>query len=84
MSRALSRRRDPFARTVSKSPSEAYVGGVEFLTPDAPDCATAPGNLQLWDFNHYGAENYAHLQQLKQRFDPDNRIRHPQSVHLPV
>ena len=28
-------------RTVSKSPSEAYVGGVKFLTPDAPDYAAA-------------------------------------------
>ena len=37
-----------------------------------------------WPTAYYGAENYARLQQLKQRFDPDNRIRHPQSVHLPV
>ena len=26
---------------VSKSPSDAYVGGVKFLTPEAPDYATA-------------------------------------------
>jgi len=28
----------------------------------------------------YGTENYARLQQLKQRYDPENRIRYPQSV----
>jgi FAD/FMN-containing dehydrogenase len=32
---------------------------------------------------YYGAENYACLQQLKQRCDPENRIRHPQSAQLP-
>jgi FAD/FMN-containing dehydrogenase len=33
-----------------------------------------------WPTAYYGAENYARLQQLKQRYDPENRIRHPQSV----
>jgi hypothetical protein len=37
-----------------------------------------------WPTAYYGAENYARLQQLKQRFDPENRIRYPQSVQLPV
>jgi FAD/FMN-containing dehydrogenase len=32
----------------------------------------------------HDSENYARLQQLKQRYDPENRIRHPQSVQLPV
>ncbi len=36
-----------------------------------------------WPTAYYGAENYARLQQLKLRYDPDNRIRYPQSVHLP-
>lgn len=36
-----------------------------------------------WPTAYYGAENYARLQQLKQRYDPENRIRHPQSVRLP-
>lgn len=34
-------------------------------------------------FMHYEAENYARLQQLKKRYDPENCVRHPQSVHLP-
>jgi FAD binding domain/Berberine and berberine like len=37
-----------------------------------------------WPTAYYGAENYARLQQLKQRYDPENRIRHPQSVRLPT
>ncbi len=36
-----------------------------------------------WPNAYYGAENYARLQQLKRRYDPDNRIHHPQSVRLP-
>ncbi|HEY4272846.1 MAG TPA: FAD-binding oxidoreductase [Candidatus Udaeobacter sp.] len=36
-----------------------------------------------WPTAYYGAENYARLQQLKQRYDPENRIRYPQSVRLP-
>jgi FAD/FMN-containing dehydrogenase len=37
-----------------------------------------------WPTAYYGAENYARLQRLKQRYDPENRIRYPQSVQLPV
>ena len=44
-----------------------------------PDLAFAD-----WPTAYYGAENYARLQQLKQRYDPENRIHHLQSVQLPV
>jgi FAD/FMN-containing dehydrogenase len=43
-----------------------------------PDLAFAD-----WPTAYYGAENYTRLEQLKQRYDPENRIRHPQSVRLP-
>ncbi len=37
--------------------------------------------LPNWETAYYG-ENYARLQALKRKFDPDNVIRHPQSVKL--
>jgi FAD/FMN-containing dehydrogenase len=36
-----------------------------------------------WPTAYYGRENYQRLQTLKQRYDPENHIRHPQSVRLP-
>jgi Berberine and berberine like len=52
--------------------------GVTSHYANYPDLAFAD-----WPTAYYGAENYARLQQLKQRYDPENRIRHPQSVRLP-
>jgi hypothetical protein len=37
-----------------------------------------------WPVAYYGSENYARLQKLKRECDPENRIRHPQSVRLPA
>ena len=37
-----------------------------------------------WPAAYYGRKNYERLQSLKQRFDPENRVRHPQSVRLPI
>ena len=53
--------------------------GVTSRYVNDPDLAFAD-----WPTAYYGAENYARLQQLKQRYDPENRIRHPQSVRLTV
>lgn len=36
-----------------------------------------------WPTAYYGQENYQRLQAIKKRCDPENRIRHPQSVRLP-
>ncbi len=36
--------------------------------------------FQDWAESYYGAENYARLQTLKREYDPENRVRHPQSV----
>ena len=37
-----------------------------------------------WPAAYYGRKNYERLQSLKQRFDPGNHVRHPQSVRVPV
>ncbi|MEP6673311.1 MAG: FAD-binding oxidoreductase [Chthoniobacter sp.] len=39
--------------------------------------------FQDWPTAYYGRENYQRLQTLKKRYDPEDRIRHPQSVRLP-
>lgn len=37
-----------------------------------------------WQISYYGEENYQRLQQIKKRYDPEDRIRHVQSVRLPA
>jgi len=41
-------------------------------------------SFQDWPTAYYGRENYQRLQVLKKRYDPDDRVRHPQSVRLPA
>jgi hypothetical protein len=36
-----------------------------------------------WPTAYYGPENYPRLQLLKKHYDPEDHIRHPQSVRLP-
>ena len=37
-----------------------------------------------WPVAYYGRKNYERLQSLKLRYDPENHVRHPQSVRLPI
>ena len=63
---------------ISRIRNHIAQAGVTSHYANYPDLA-----FEDWPTAYYGAENYARLQQLKQRYDPDNRIRHPQSVRLP-
>jgi len=64
---AIGRIRDHIARA-----------GVTAHYANYPDLA-----FQDWPAAYYGAGNYARLQSLKKRWDPEDRVRHPQSVRLP-
>ena len=37
-------------------------------------------NFQNWENAYYGEENYVRLQEIKRKYDPNNVIRHEQSV----
>jgi len=41
-------------------------------------------DLENWPEAYFGKENYQRLQTIKSVYDPENRIRHPQSVRLPT
>ncbi|MEN9500860.1 MAG: hypothetical protein RI964_145 [Pseudomonadota bacterium] len=51
-------------------------GGIKAHYRNYPDV-----ELPHWETAYYG-NNYARLQDMKRQFDPDNRIRHPQSVRV--
>jgi FAD/FMN-containing dehydrogenases len=51
-------------------------GGIKAHYRNYPDV-----ELPNWEAAYYG-NSYPRLQALKRQFDPDNRIRHPQSVKL--
>jgi hypothetical protein len=54
-----------------------YQNGIRAHYRNYPDI-----DLPNWDHAYYG-ENYRRLQRLKKRLDPDDLIRHPQSVRFP-
>lgn len=64
---AISRIRDHIAQV-----------GIDRHYANYPDLA-----FHDWPTAYYGAKNYKRLQGLKKRYDPDNQVRHPQSVQLP-
>jgi FAD/FMN-containing dehydrogenase len=53
--------------------------GIDRHYANYPDLA-----FKDWPTAYYGQKNYERLQGLKKRYDPDNRVRHPQSVRLPA
>lgn len=46
-------------------------------------CNYPDANFEQWPKYYYGEKNYQRLQQLKQKYDPENRFRYPQSIRPP-
>lgn len=67
----------PVAEQIVREIQEVLArGGIKAHYRNYPDVA-----LPHWETAYYGS-NYPRLQALKRQFDPDNLIRHPQSVRL--
>lgn len=56
-----------------------WQGGIRAHYSNYPDI-----DLENWAEAYFGQENYLRLQAIKRTYDPDNRVRHPQSVRLAV
>lgn len=63
---------------VGKIGEALAAAGIDRHYANYPDLA-----YKDWPTAYYGAENYARLQKLKALWDPEDRIRHAQSVRLP-
>jgi FAD binding domain/Berberine and berberine like len=53
--------------------------GIDRHYANYPDLA-----FKDWPTAYFGQQNYERLQILKKRYDPEDRVRHPQSVRLPA
>lgn len=66
-------------RAVTTLQQQLWQADVQAHYANYPDVA-----LPDWPRAYYGQAGYHRLQQLKQRYDPDNHFRHGQSVALPL
>ena len=55
------------------------LAGIDRHYANYPDLA-----FKDWPTAYYGQKNYERLQGLKKLYDPEDRVRHPQSVRLPA
>lgn len=67
---------DTAVKIVRDIQNQLTTGGIKAHYRNYPDI-----DLPNWETAYYG-KHYVRLQEMKHRFDPDNRIQHPQSVKL--
>lgn len=61
--------------TFAEIQNHFYDHGIRTQYRNYPDL-----NFKDWETAYFGEENYPKLQKIKQRYDPENNIRHPQSI----
>src|SRR5262245_58780549 len=71
-------REKPFTEAIRGLQRLLRENGVRAHYANYPDA-----DLEDWAEAYYGRESYRRLQIVKRTYDPDDRIRHPQSVRLP-
>lgn len=73
------RRAADLQASIARIRDHIAAAGIDRHYANYPDLA-----FKDWPVSYYGQKNYERLQEMKKRYDPEDRVRHPQSVRLPA